>query len=69
MRRRRYLTLMKHGVSFPIRLDAGGQRWCLYETDFPLISALVGLLVIDVTIDPHEVVDQVAELTALGVLV
>jgi len=56
-------------VSFLIRLDAGGQRRRLYETDFPAISALVGLLGIDVPLDPHEVVDQVAELAALGVLV
>ena len=57
------------GVSFPIRLDARGQRRCLYEADFPPISALVGLLGIDVPLYPHEVMNQVAELTSLGVLV
>jgi hypothetical protein len=47
-----------------------GHRDISFLSFYGFISAaLVGLLGIDVPLDPHEVVDQVAELTALGVLV
>jgi hypothetical protein len=43
---------------FPIRQ---GDYYYPSDTTIPLITASVRLFVIDVTLDPHEIVDQVAE--------